>query len=145
MKSIQIIAGTGILFILLAAMVRTAGRALIPFMLVFAVLLLYVVYTIAIGRETPYPRLATGVFEREDEAEIHLSKTDSCESCTDDLGDGVRTTMTKELVLFGAPLAVLNKSQTVFCDVCANPLDSEQWKDSIDRELAQELETEEET
>jgi hypothetical protein len=144
-KFVQAVIVSAVASLLMGLMIRTSGRALIPLMFVFAIVLSYVAYTIIRGKETPYPRIATGVFEREEDDPINLSATDTCESCSDEEGAGKRMTTYKELVFLGVPLAMLGQSENVLCDVCADPLAASEEMDSIDRELAREKELEAET
>jgi hypothetical protein len=126
-----------LVFVLLVAMARASGFLLLP--LAFALLLGlgYVAVQIVTGSPTPYPRIASGTFERTESTAIQLSETTPCESCTDWEGPGECRTTHREFVFLGVPLVRLSTTQTVLCEVCADPLAAteDQELDAIDREL----------
>lgn len=129
-------------FAIFALMARLSGLLLLVPLFVILLGLAYVAQQIIFGAETPYPRYASGLFEREDREMAGLSTASPCESCTDDAGDGVRVTTHEEFVFLGVPLARLNTRETMYCELCADPLGAMEG-DYIDRELERELETEE--
>lgn len=64
------------------------------------------------------------------------SRTAPCASCTDREGPGERRTTHREFVFLDVPLVRLSTTQTVLCEVCAEPLAAieDQELDAIDRE-----------
>jgi len=124
-------------FVLLVAMARASGFLLLPFALALVLGLGYVAAQIVTGSPSPYPRIASGAFERTETTAIQLSETAPCESCTDWDGPGERRTTYRELVFLGVPLIRLSTTQTVLCEVCADPLAAteERELDAIDHEL----------
>ncbi len=127
----------GVAFVLLVAMARVSGFLLLPLALALLLGLGYVAVQILTGSPSPYPRIASGVFERTESTAVQLSERGPCESCTDRKGPGERRTTHKELVFLGVPLVRLSTTQTVLCEVCADPLAAieDQELDAIDREL----------
>ena len=124
-------------FVLVVAMARVSGFLLLPLALALVLGLGYVAVRIVTGSPSPYPRIASGTFERTETTAIQLSETASCESCTDREGPGERRTTYRELVFLGVPLVRLSTTQSVLCEVCADPLaaSENQEIDAIDREL----------
>jgi hypothetical protein len=124
-------------FVLFVAMARTSGVLLLPLAFALVLGLGYVAVRIVTGPPSPYRRVASGTFERTEATAIQLSETASCASCTDWEGPGERRTTHRELVFLGVPLVRLSTTQTVFCEVCADPLAAveERGEDAIDREL----------
>jgi hypothetical protein len=124
-------------FVLLVVMARTSGFLLLPLVLALILGLGYVVVQISTRAPSPYPRIASGVFERTESTAIRLSETNVCESCTDREGAGERRITYRELVFLGVPLVRLSTTRTVLCNVCADPLASLERRelDAIDREL----------
>jgi hypothetical protein len=133
-KFVTIVAAVFVLFV---AMGRVSGFLLLPLALALLLGLGYVAVQIVTGSPSPYPRIASGTFERTETTAIQLSETASCASCTDWEGPGERRTTYRELVFLGVPLVRLSTTQTVFCEVCADPLAAveDRGRDAIDREL----------
>ncbi|RLM88001.1 hypothetical protein D3D02_13785 [Halobellus sp. Atlit-38R] len=127
----------GVAFVLLVAMARVSGFLLLPLALALLLGLGYVAVQILTGSPSPYPRIASGVFERSESTAVQLSERSPCESCTDWKGPGERRTTHKELVFLGVPLVRLSTTQIILCEVCADPLATieDQELDAIDREL----------
>ena len=127
-------------FVLLRAMAQLSGALLVPLVFVLLLGLGFVVTQVLTGSETAYPRIATGVFERTTSANVRLSETDACASCTDERGAGERRRTYRELVFLGAPLVRLSTTETVLCETCADPLAGLEGRgrDAIDRELDRE-------
>jgi len=124
-------------FVLVVAMARASGFLLLPLALALLLGLGYVAVRVVTGSPSPYPRIASGTFERIESASVQLSETTPCESCTDWEGPGECRTTHTELVFLGVPLVRLSTTQTVLCEVCADPLAAteDQELDAIDREL----------
>ena len=127
----------GVAFVLLVAMARVSGFLLLPLALALLLGLGYVAVQILTGSPSPYPRIASGVFERSESTAVQLSERGPCKSCTDWKGPGERRTTYKELVFLGVPLVRLSTTQIILCEVCADPLATieDQELDAIDREL----------
>ncbi|MFC7028402.1 hypothetical protein ACFQH8_15090 [Halomicroarcula sp. GCM10025710] len=83
-------AAVALTFGLVVAMARVSGFLLLPLALVLILGLGYVGSQILAGSPSPYPRIASGVFERTESEPIQLSETEACESCTDQEGPGQR-------------------------------------------------------
>jgi len=126
-----------LLFVLLVAMARASGFLLLPLLCALVLGLGYVAVQIATGSPSPYPRIASGTFERTESTEIRLSETTPCDSCTDREGPGESRTTYREFVFLGVPLVRLSTTETALCTVCADPLAAtdEGSLDAIDREL----------
>ena len=126
-----------LVFVLLVAMARASGFLLLPLALALLLGLGYVAVRVVTGSPSPYPLIASGTFERIESASVQLSETTPCESCTDWEGPGECRTIHTELVFLGVPLVRLSSTQTVHCEVCADPLAAteDQNLDAIDREL----------
>ncbi|MFC4551202.1 MULTISPECIES: hypothetical protein [Halorussus] len=124
-------------FVLLVAMARASGFLLLPLVLALVLGLGYVAVRSATGTPSPYPRIASGVFERSDAEAIRLSETDVCESCADWEGTGERRVTHREFVFLGVPLVRLSTTRTVRCEVCADPVAALECRerDAVDREL----------
>ena len=124
-------------FVLVVAMARASGFLLLPLALALLLVLGYVAVQIVTGSASPYPRIASGTFERTESTAIQLSETTPCESCTDWEGPGECRTTHREFVFLGVPLVRLSTTRTVLCTVCADPLAATEDRelDAIDREL----------
>ena len=125
------------LFVTFVAMARTSGFLLLPLVLGVLLGLGYVLVQIATGPPSPYPRIASGTFERTESTPVQLSEATPCDSCTDWEGPGERRDTHRELVFLGVPLVRLSTSRIVLCEVCADPLAALEGRetDAIDREL----------
>jgi len=125
------------LFVTFVAMARTSGFLLVPLVLGLLLGLGYVLGRIVIGAPSPYPRIASGTFERTESTPVRLSEATPCDSCTDWEGPGERRETHRELVFLGVPLVRLSTSRIVLCEVCADPLSAleDRETDAIDREL----------
>ena len=134
---IKIAAAVALTFGLGVAMARVSGFLLLPLALALLLGLGYVGTQIIAGSPSPYPRIASGVFERTESEAIQLSETETCESCTDQEGPGQRRITHRDLVFLGVPLARLSTTQVVLCDLCADPVAAleDEELDAIDREL----------
>jgi len=123
--------------VMVVAMARTSGVLLVPLVLGLLLGLGYVVVQIATGAPSPYPRIASGIFERTESTPVQLSEVTPCDSCTDWEGSGERRDTHRELVFLGVPIVRLSTSRTVLCAVCADPLAAleDRETDAIDREL----------
>lgn len=136
-RYIALAAASLLAFVLLGAMARLSGVLLVPLIFVLLLGLGFVTTQVLTGSAPPYPRIATGVFERTASANVHLSETDACASCTDERGPGERRRTYRELVFLGVPLVRLSTTETVRCETCADPLAGLEGRgrDAIDREL----------
>ena len=136
-RYVEVAGASVVAFVLLAVLARTSGVLLLPLLLALLLGLGYVAVQLVRGEPTPYPRVASGVFERHESTAVQLSETTPCESCTDDEGPGERRTTHREVVFLGVPLVRLSTTRTVRCSVCVDPLDSldDRELDAIDREL----------
>jgi len=136
-RYVTVATAIAVVFVILVAMARTSGFLLLPLVLGLFLGLGYVVVQIVTGPPSPYPRIASGTFERTESTAVELSETSPCESCTDWEGPGERRDIHRELVFLGVPLVRLSTSRTVLCEVCANPLAAleDQETDALDREL----------
>jgi hypothetical protein len=139
-RYVEFAAAVAVAFVLLVAMARTSGFLLLPLALVLVLALGYVAVRVVTDSESPYPRVASGVFGRTESTAVRLSETDACDSCTDREGPGERRTTHREFVFLGVPLVRLSTTETVLCDVCADPLAAAENRDldAIDRELERE-------
>jgi hypothetical protein len=124
-------------FVLLVAMARVSGFLLLPLVLALVLGLGYVFVRILTDSNSPYPRIASGVFERTESTPMQLSESAACDSCTEREGPGERRITHREFVFLGVPLVRLSTTQTVLCDTCADPLAAMENHelDAIDREL----------
>ena len=134
---IKTVVAVALAFGLVVAMARVSGFLLLPLALALLLGLGYVGTQIIAGSPSPYPRIASGVFERMESDAIELSETAACESCTDREGPGQRRITHRELVFLGVPLARLSTTQVILCDLCADPVGAleDEELDAIDREL----------
>lgn len=137
LRYLKVASAIAALFVLLVAMARLSGFLLLPLALVLILAIGYVAVQIMSGTPSPYPRIASGVFERTESTAVQLSETGGCHSCTDREGRGERQTTCRDLVFLGVPLVRLSTKQVVLCEVCADPLAAtEDYEaDAIDREL----------
>ncbi|MFC6864389.1 hypothetical protein ACFQGE_13085 [Halomicroarcula sp. GCM10025817] len=130
-------AAVALTFGLVVAMARVSGFLLLPLALALLLGLGYVGSQILAGSPSPYPRIASGVFERTESEQIQLSETAACESCTDRDGPGQRRITHRELVFLGVPLVRLSTTRVILCALCADPVAAleDEELDAIDREL----------
>ena len=136
-RYVKFATAVAVAFVLFVAMARASGFLLLPLALALLLGLGYVAVQIVTGSPSPYPRIASGTFERTESTAIQLSETGPCASCSDREGPGERRTTHREFVFLGVPLVRLSTTQTVLCKVCADPLAAieDRELDAIDREL----------
>jgi hypothetical protein len=136
-RYVTVAATVAIAFVLVVAMARASGFLLLPLAVVLSLGLGYVAVQIATGSASPYPRIASGTFERTESERVELAATEPCESCTVQTGAGERRLTHREAVFLGVPLVRLSTTRRTLCETCADPLGALERddRDAIDREL----------